>query len=154
MSKTLVETIKKLRDETGAGLMDVKKALTQAGSDLNKARVILRQTSAVKAVQKSERSTQAGLIESYVHAGKIGVLVELGCQTDFVARTSEFKALAHELALQVASMAPKNVTELFSQNYIKDESTTIKQIVNNAIAKLGENIQIKRFVRFELGQGD
>jgi len=146
------ELIAKLRAETGAGVMDCKAALEKADGDYEKAKTLLVQNAQTIAKKKSEREAKQGLIECYCHGGKIGVILEINCETDFVARNEEFKNLAHELALQVASMNPQNVEELMSENYIRDESMTIKQLVEQVIAKIGENIQVKRFERFELGE--
>jgi elongation factor Ts len=146
------EQIGKLRLETGAGVMACKKALEDSGGDYAKAKILLAQNAQVIAKKKSAREVKKGLIECYCHGGKIGVLLELACETDFVARNDEFKKLAHELALQIASMNPSNAEELMGENYIRDESMTIRQLVEQSIAKIGENIQVKRFVRFELGE--
>lgn len=161
------ETIKDLREKTGAGVMDCKKALTEAKGDAEKAIEILNERGMALARKKSERVAEQGLIETYVHAGgKIGVLVEVNCETDFVARTNEFKDLAHNLALQVAAMCPECVSKeemakdsesdpkmacLLLQPFIKDPEKTIQDIVTETIAKVGENIKIRRFVRYELG---
>ncbi|MCL5407490.1 MAG: elongation factor Ts [Patescibacteria group bacterium] len=104
------------------------------------------------AQKKAERSTNQGLVEAYVHAGKIGVLLEIACESDFVVRNAEFKDLAHNLAMQIASMNPKDLPELLAGSYIKDEAMTIKDLIDQATAKIGENIQIKRFIRYELGE--
>jgi elongation factor Ts len=160
-------TIKDLREKTGAGVMDCKKALTDAQGDIEKAIEILNQRGVSLARKKAERVAEQGIIEAYVHpGGKIGVLVEVNCETDFVARTDEFKELAHNLALQAASMCPKCVSPdemsegsdedpsaacLLLQPYIKDPNKTIQDIVTEAIAKVGENIKIRRFIRYELG---
>jgi elongation factor Ts len=105
-----------------------------------------------KAVKKGGRETSQGIIESYVHAGRVGVLIELRCETDFVARTDDFKTLAHELALQVASMNPKNVKELLASPYIRDTSLTVEALVKQTVAKLGENITVAKFTRIALGK--
>ncbi|MBP7832949.1 MAG: translation elongation factor Ts [Candidatus Levybacteria bacterium] len=144
--------IKELRDKTGAGINDCREALLESKGDLKKAEEILQKKGFEKAAKKGDRETGQGLIESYVHAGRIGVLVELNCETDFVARTDEFKTLAHEIALQVSSMNPKNTEELLKQEYIRDGSKTIEELVKAAIAKLGENIVLGRFHRIEIGR--
>ena len=105
-----------------------------------------------KAAKKSEREVKAGLVEVYSHGGKVGVIVELLCETDFVAKTEDFKNLAHELALQVASMDPETVDELLSQEYIRDNSQTIKELIAAVVGKVGENIQVGKFSRIELGR--
>ncbi len=144
--------IKELREKTGAGINDCREALLESKGDLKKAEEILQKKGFEKAAKKGDRETGQGLVESYVHAGRIGVLVELNCETDFVARTDEFKTLAHEIALQVSSMNPKNTEELLKQEYIRDGSKTIDDLVKAAIAKLGENIVLGRFHRIEIGK--
>lgn len=144
--------IKELREKTGAGINDCREALLESKGDLKKAEEILQKKGFEKAAKKGDRETGQGLIESYVHAGRIGVLVELNCETDFVARTDEFKTLAHEIALQVSSMNPKSTEELLKQEYIRDGSKTIDDLVKAAIAKLGENIVLGKFHRIEIGK--
>lgn len=145
--------IQQLRVKTGVGIMDCKKALEEAKGDAKKAIEILKKKGAVKALKKAEKSTSQGLIESYIHSnGKIGVLIEVNCETDFVARNPEFNELVHDLAMQIASMDPKNVRELKDQEFIKDPDLKIEELLNQKIAKIGENIQIKRFVRYQLGE--
>jgi len=146
-----LDELKRLRQETGAGVSDCRLALEDAGGNYEKAKKIVTQRELEKAVKKEGKETGAGIIESYVHAtGKVGVLVELRCETDFVARTDDFRHLAHEIALQVAAMNPKNVKELLKSAYIRDESQTIIILVKQTIAKVGENITIARFSRLEL----
>lgn len=147
-----LELIKQLRDKTSAGVADVRQALEDSKGDLRRAEELLRKKGFEKAAKKSDRVTNAGLIESYVHQGRVGALVEVKCETDFVARTDEFKTLAHEIAMQVASMNPKDNSALLKQEYIRDPSKTIADLIKEAITKLGENIIVARFVRFELGQ--
>ncbi len=144
------EQIQKLREETNAGVMDCKKALEEAGGDFEKAKKNLYEKGLIKANQKSERATGAGLLESYIHNGRVGVLLELRCETDFVARNELFKELAHNLAMQIAAMNPENVEELLKQPSIKDESQTIEDLIKQYIAKTGENIRVERFCRYEL----
>lgn len=146
------DLIKQLREKTAAGVMDSKKALEEANGDLVRAEEILRKQGLEKAEKKAGRETGEGLVEAYIHqTGKVGSMVEVLCETDFVARTEDFKALAHEIAMQVASMEPKNVDGLLKQEYIRDPKRTISDLVKETIAKLGENIVVKRFERFELG---
>ena len=145
-----LELLKKLREETSAGVSDCRQALEDAGGDYEKAKKILSKRGLEKAAKKEGKETSQGLIESYVHNGRVGVLVELRCETDFVVRTDEFKHLAHELALQVASMNPKNVDELLKETYIRDASMTIAELVKRTVAKVGENIEVKKFVRYEI----
>lgn len=148
--KVTAQQIKELREKTQAGFSDCKNALEEAKGDMKKAEEILRKKGFEKAAKKSDRETGQGLVESYVHGGRIGVLVTLLCETDFVARTDEFKILAHEIALQVSSMNPKDTKELLKQDYIRDSSKTIEDLIKEAIAKLGENIKIGDFKRSEI----
>lgn len=161
------EEVKKLREKTGAGVMECKKALVEAHGDFDKAVEILRQAGLAKVEKKAERVARQGLIEAYIHAGgRVGAMIELNCETDFVARNEEFKALAHDIAMQVAAMSPAYVSPddvpveqaenkaelaLLSQQFIKDPSRTVRDIVNERIAKFGERIVVRRFVRYELG---
>lgn len=146
------EDIKKLREETGAGIADIRQALEEAGGTHDKAKEILKQKGLDKAASKSEREVKAGLVEVYSHGGKVGVAIEVLCETDFVAKTEDFKNLAHELALQVASMNPESTEKLLSQEYIRDNSQTIKDLIAAVVGKLGENIQVGKFARIELGK--
>ncbi len=154
--------VKELRDQTGAGVMDCKRALQDADGDMEKAAELLRQKGLTKHLKLAGREAKQGLIESYIHTGgRIGALVEVNCETDFVARTDEFRTLAREIAMQVASMSPKSVGDLdevhedqsvlFNQEYIRDARKTIRDLVKETIAKVGENIVVSRFVRFEVG---
>ena len=161
------EMIKSLREQSGAGIMDCRGALAGCGGDMEKALEVLKEKGLLKAQKKSERTTGQGLIEAYIHtAGRIGAMVEVNCETDFVARTDEFKGLAHCLAMQVAAMDPQYISEknipegkeviaaeacLMKQPYIKDPTKTIKDIIIEVIAKTGENIKVSRFIRYELG---
>lgn len=191
--------VKELRERTGAGMMECKKALTEAGGDMEKAVEILRERGMATAQKKAGRIAAEGVIESYIHAGgRIGVLVEVNCETDFVAKTEDFKALAREIAMQIAAYAPKYVSRedvpedvinyereiyrqqalnegkpehiaekmvegrlknyfkevcLLEQPYIKDGDKTVEQLIHEYIAKIGEKIAVRRFVRYELGEG-
>ncbi len=147
-----IEDIKKLREQTGAGIADCKEALKESGGDIEKAKNWLKEKGFEKSGKIGEREVKAGIVDVYSHAGKVGVLVEVLCETDFVARTDDFKALAHELSLQIASMNPSSVDELLKQEYIRDNSQKVDQLVKGAIAKLGENIQVGRFERIALGE--
>jgi len=147
-----LEDIKKLRGITGAGIADCREALEETKGNMEKAKEILKKKGLDKASQKSDREVKAGLVEVYSHNGKVGVLVELLCETDFVAKTEDFKDLAHELSLQVASMNPESSKELLAQEYIRDNSMTIDQLIKSVIGKLGENIQVGRFERISLGE--
>ncbi len=198
MAKITTEMIKELRERTGAGLLDCKKALEQADGDPDKAVEILRKMGIAKADKKLDRETKEGIIEAYIHPGsQLGVLVEINCETDFVARTEDFKNFAHEIAMQIAAAAPKYVSiedipeeviekekeiylaqlkdskkpphvidkiiegklkkfyqevVLLEQPYIRDESKTIRDLLKETIGKLKENIRIKRFARFRVGE--
>ena len=147
-----VDKIKQLRKETGAGIADCRMALEEAEGDMEKAKEVLKKKGLDKAASKSGREVRTGLVEVYSHGGKVGVLVEVLCETDFVAKTEDFKTLAHEIALQVASMNPSSVEDLLAQVYIRDNSQTIDQLIKGVVGKLGENIQIGRFERIALGE--
>ncbi|KUK66192.1 MAG: Elongation factor T [Parcubacteria bacterium 34_609] len=191
-----IETIKKLREETGISLGDCKKALEESNGDISLAKEYLKKRGAAVALKKTEREASAGIIDSYIHSNKrLGVLLEINCETDFVARGEEFQNLAHEVCLQIASMKPMYLKEeeipqsvlekekeiiteqvkemnkpaevlegiikgklekykkevcLLDQLWIKDDSKTIQSLINEYIAKIGENIIVKRFVIYEL----
>ncbi len=162
-----IDAIKDLREKTGAGVMDCRNALSEAEGDVEKAIELLREKGLSKAAKRSEREIGEGLVESYVHGGRIGVIVEINCETDFVARTDVFKELAHDVAMQIASMGALAVSEadlpedaegepaelaLLSQTFIKDPSKTIQDLVNETITSTGERIEIRRFTRYELGE--
>lgn len=153
MKKITIETIKKLREKTGAGVMEVKRALEESKGDEKKAIEVIRKQGLLKAEKRSEKEALQGMIASYIHqGGKIAVLLELACETDFVARTEEFQKLASELAMQVASMDPKDVKQLLKQEYIRDSSKSIKDLLAEVVAKTGEKVEVRRFVRWELGE--
>jgi len=159
--------IKELRDKTGAGIMDCRKALLEAEGDLDKASVIIKEQAILVVQKKADREVKAGVVDAYVHTGgRVGAMVELNCETDFVARNEEFKELAHNLAMQIAAQDPRficeedipegtecepNVDCLLSQPYIRDTSVSINNVITETIAKFGENIKVSRFARFELG---
>jgi len=193
-----MELLKQLRAETGAGVMDCRKALEEANGDLEKAKEILRKKGLAKAAKRADRQASEGVIELYSHGnGRVGVMVELNCETDFVAKSEKFRHLAHELALQIAAMAPKYISEkdippeelekikqawreqalaegkpekvverivegrlkkfyeenvLLHQTYIRDDSLTVQDLLNDAVVALGENIVIRRFARWEVGE--
>ena len=194
-----IDDIRKLKELTGVGLTDAKNALVEADGDFDKALEAMRKKGLTKAEKKADREAREGIIESYVHGGRIGVLVEVNCETDFVARTDGFKDFAHQMALQVASMSPVYVSEddipaeelervknealasdalkgkpadiaekivsgqvkkhfadkvLLSQQYIMDDSKTVADFLKETVAKTGENVVIRRFVRMELGVND
>ncbi len=153
MSTIKASDIAQLRNETGAGVMDCKEALLKANGDKEKALDILKAMGKDKAKKRTDRLTRQGLIETYVHKGsRIGALVEVACETDFVAKTDDFKKLAHNVAMQVASMDPKDVRELLRQSYIFDDKKTVADLIEEVIAKTGEKCEVKRFERFELGE--
>lgn len=146
----MIENIQKLRELTGAGVIECKKALDESSGDFDLAVKIINERGVQKAQSKSGRKTGAGLLESYVHNGRIGVLLELRAETDFVVRSEPFRDLTHELAMQISAMAPEDTTELLGQPYIKDESTKVEDLIKKVIAKVGENIKVERFCRYEL----
>lgn len=148
----MLEQIKELREKTGAGVMDAKRALEEAGGDMKKAEEIIRAKGFAKAETKAQREAKAGLVCTYSHQGRVGVMVEVNCETDFVAKNPEFENLCREIALQIASMEPKDVEELLTQDYIRDGSRKVGDLVKELISKTGENIQVRRFERFELGR--
>lgn len=141
--------VQKLRDITSTGVMDCRKALIEANGDVDAAVKIIHEKGLAKMEKRADRETGAGLVESYIHNERIGVLLRLSAETDFVVRSEPFKALAHDLAMHVAAAAPKNVEELMAQPYVKDESKTVKDIVGEVIAKVGENITVGEFYRIE-----
>lgn len=146
-----VESIKKLREETGAGVLDAKKALEEFDGDYQKAYDKLFAKGLAKAETKGDRAVNDGLVYSYIHAGgKVGSLVLIACETDFVAKTEDFKKLCHEVALQVATEEYETVAELVEAENVRDSSKKIKDLVKETIAKLGENIEIKEFCRFSV----
>lgn len=174
------QMVKELRERTGAGIMDAKRALEESEGDMDKAAAILRQRGLDRAEKKASRTASQGLVKAYIHGGgRIGALVEVNCETDFVARTQEFQDLAHDIAMQVAAMDPRYVSVedvpadvlekgereygdrdtflkqvvLLEQPFIKDPKRTIKDLIKEHIARLGENIVVRRFARFELGVG-
>ena len=194
------QLVKELRDKTGAGFSDCRAALIEAGLNIDQAIAVLRKKGQVAAAKKAQRTTSEGLVSCYIHAGgKIGVLVEINCESDFVARTEDFQRLSHDVAMHVAALDPhfvrrEEVTQeildrkreayreeakatgkpdaviekivsgkmekfyeencLYEQHFIKDEGITVKELVDQTIAKLGENIAIRRFSRFKVGEGD
>ena len=162
-----VEMVKELREQCGAGIMECRKTLIEVAGNMEKALEIMKEKGLLKAAKKAERATTEGLVEAYVHTGgRIGAMVEVNCESDFVARTDEFKELAHNLAMQVAALSPQFITQeevpegadiepesacLLLQPYIKDPTKTVRDVVVEIIAKVGENIRVSRFARFELG---
>jgi elongation factor Ts len=169
-SKVSPALVKALREKTSAGVLDCRQALLNTDGDVQEALELLRQRGLAIAEKKASRTVGQGIIEAYVHhGGQIGAMVEVNCETDFVAHTSEFKELAHNLALQIAAMSPKFIgseeesstegegeedpqkTCLLLQPFIKDDTKSVKEVIAETIAKVGENIKVRRFARFELG---
>lgn len=144
-----IDTIKKLREETAAGMHDIKNALEEAQGNEDKAKEILRKKGFEKADKKADREIKAGRVFSYVHHnGSIGAMITLGCETDFVAKTDEFQKLGAEIAMQVASMNPESMEELLKQDYIREPGKTIETLIKEVVAKTGENCQLLDFKRF------
>ncbi len=149
---TDLNLLKKLREETGVSFSVCKKALEEGGNDIEKAKKLMTKWGEKKAADKADRSTGQGVIASYVHYNKkVASLVELLTETDFVSGNAEFRTLAQEVAMQIATMRPENVEELLKQEYIRDSSKTIDVLIKDAILKFGENIKIGRILRWELG---
>ncbi len=145
--------VKTLREITGAGMMDCKKALDEAGGDMKKAEEIVKARGLAKAEKKADRETKEGYIASYVHTNaKVAALVEILCETDFVARNPEFQTMAREVAMQVVSMNPESVDELLTQEYLRDPSITIETLVKQLSGKIGEKFVVNRFVRYAVGE--
>ena len=163
-----VDQIKALRELTGAGIMECRNALQEAEGDLSKAQQILKDKGIARAESKASRETREGVVEAYIHSGsRIGALVEVNCETDFVSRIPEFKELAHHLTMQVAAMAPEYVDRaempeddprnpeevcLLQQPFIKDPSIVVQDLVTELAARVGENVRVRRFARFALGE--
>ncbi len=148
-----ITDIKTLREETGAGILEVKQALEDAGGDVSKARAALLAKSSAKAAKKADRTAGDGLIYSYIHnGGKMGSLVHVACETDFVAKTEDFKKLTHEIALQVCTDAYESVEALLASEYMRDSSKTIQDIINDTVAKTGEKIELRRFVKYSINE--
>ena len=147
-----IKQIKRLRELTGVGLSDAKQALVDSKGDFDKALALMRQKGLTKAEKRGEREARAGLIGTYNHDGRIGVLVEVNCETDFVAKTDEFKELVKDLCLHVAASEPTDVKALLEQPFVKNPDITVSEWVKEANAKLGENIVVRRFSRLQLGE--
>lgn len=146
-----MQKIKELREATGFSFGEIKKALTEAGGNAAKALEALKLFGTAQALKKAARQVKSGTVEAYVHSTrKIGSLIVVLCETDFVAKSEEFQALARDLAMQVVAMKPATVQELLEQSFIRDPAVTVKDLVENAVGKLGENIQIDRFSLFEV----
>jgi elongation factor Ts len=144
------EAVQKLREMTGAGVMDCHKALKEANGNFDKAVAIIREKGISKMEKRAGRETGAGLVHSYVHNERIGVIVSIRAETDFVVRSEPFQALAHAIAMHIAAAAPKDVEELLAQPYVRDESKTVKDLIGEVIAKVGENVTVGEFYRIEV----
>lgn len=141
------ESIKELREMTGVSVMQCKKALEEAGGDVSSAAVVLKKHSGASALKKADRTLKGGSIGSYTHDGNIGAMVHLACETDFVAKNPEFTTFARELAMQVAAMNPENTEELLEQPFIKDAGKTVHNLLDEAVQKFGERVEIVQFMR-------
>ena len=142
--------IQRLREVTGAGVMDCKKALSEAKGNFDEAVKVIQKQGFSKMEKRAGRETGAGLVEAYVHNERIGVLLDIRAETDFVVRSEPFKTLAHDLVLHISAVAPQSVEELLSQPFVKNETQTIAEIVKDVVAKVGENIKINKFYRIEV----
>lgn len=151
MSKVNIGDLKKIREMTGASVDAIRRALEEADGKIEKVLELLKKRGESVAAKKAGRETSEGLVSSYIHSnGKIGVLVKVLCETDFVARNELFKQLGHEIAMHIAAANPQSVEELITQAYIRDPDITINDLVQSYIAKLGENLKINEFCRFEI----
>jgi len=144
------QDVKKLREQTGAGIMDAKKALEESGGDFDKAAEIIKQKGLAKADSKSDREIKAGLVTSYVHNDRIGAVLRLGCETDFVAKSEPFIELADNIIRQIVAMNPQDVDELMAQPFFKDDKTSMEDLIKSTIAQTGENIRVDEFYRLEI----
>jgi len=144
------EEVQKLREVTGAGVMDCRKALIEAEGDVDRATAIIREKGFAKAEKRGDRATGAGLVETYVHNERIGVLLDVRAETDFVVRSEPFRVMAHDIAMHIAAAAPETVEELLAQPYVKDETKTVKEVIGEVIAKVGENVSVNKFFRLEV----
>lgn len=150
-----IEDIKKLREETGAGVLEIKQVLEEVNNDVEKAKKELEKRGAKKAAKKAERTANDGLIHAYIHSnGRVGSMVHVACETDFVARTEDFQNLVHNIALQVCTMKYKDIEELLQEDFIKDSSQKISDLITKTTAKVGEKIEVKRIVRFSVDDSD
>ena len=162
-----IDAIKSLRERTQAGVMDCRQALEEANGDMEQAAALLRDKGLATASKRADRETNHGLVEAYIHGGRIGAMVELNCETDFVARTETFKTLAHDIAMQVASMKPAVIRPedlgadadgspeqlaLLAQPFIKDQSKSVQDRINETVASTGEKIEVRRMMRYSLGE--
>jgi elongation factor Ts len=144
------ETVQKLRELTGAGIMDCKRALDETNGDFDAAVKVIHERGMAKVEKRADRETGAGMVKSYVHNDRIGVMVELRAETDFVVRSEPFQNLAHEITMQLTAMPAQNVEELMEQEYIKDPSKKVSDLVKDVIGRVGENVRVNQFYRIEL----
>ena len=142
--------VQKLRQETGAGIMDCKKAIDESGGDFDKAREIIAQRGLDKAAKKGDRATGAGHLETYIHSGRVGVMLQIHAETDFVTKAEAFRECAKNIAMHIAASAPETVEELLEQPYVRESGKTISEYIQSVIGTVGENIQISRFCRYEV----
>ena len=149
-NEVTAEAVQKLREMTSAGVMDCRKALIEADGDFDAAVKIIHEKGLSKMEKRAGRETGAGLVHSYVHNDRIGVLLDVRAETDFVVRSEPFQKLAHDLAMQISAMAPKDVEELLAQPYIKDDKMTVKDLITEVVAKVGENVTVNQFYRIEV----
>jgi len=153
MKAATADEIKRLREETSCGVMDCQKALVEAKGDFGRAKELLRKKGLEMAAKKSDRLAKEGRVEAYIHHGnKIGVVVEVNCETDFVARSEDFCKFTRDVAMHIAAMNPENVQALMQQPYVKDPGKNIQDLLNELVAKIGENIKVGRFVRYKVGE--
>jgi elongation factor Ts len=145
-----LEDVAKLREATGAGIVECKKALDEAEGDLERAKEILFERGIARAEKKGDRVTGAGLLQTYTHNGRVAVMVELRCETDFVARNEKFQDMAHGIAMHIAAMNPGTVEEMYTQPFVKDPSMTVEELIKSMIGTIGENIKVEKFARFEI----
>lgn len=144
------DDIKRLREATNAGVMECKKALDDAGGDFDKAIQLINERGIVRAESKAHRSAGAGMLKSYIHNGRVGVLLQIHAETDFVLKSDPFQELAGDVAMHIAAMSPETVEELLAQPFVKNESITISDLIKGTTAKVGENIKVERFCRYEI----
>lgn len=147
-----IAQVKRLKDLTGVGLTDAKKALEESSGDFDKALAAMREKGLTKAEKRGEREARAGVIGTYNHDGRIGVLVEVNCETDFVARNEIFTGLVKDLTMHIAASEPETVEELLDQPFVKNPDQTVAELVKDHAARLGENIVVRRFSRIALGE--
>lgn len=146
----MTDDIKKLREVTGAGVMECSKALKDAGNDFDKAVALIQERGIARAETKASRTAGAGMLKSYIHNGRVAVLLQIHAETDFVLKSDPFQELAHDVAMHIAAMNPESVESLLTQPFVKNESTTVGDLIKGVTAKVGENIKVERFCRYEV----